>query len=284
MGAYLRRIIHFLVFRRGPIASFAYRISRIITDCYENNVTFPDINGEHYLLSVLQKHDLKVAFDVGANTGEYTKHLNALSPNTKIFSFEVSEPIFLALEKKLKVLKNVHIYNVGFSDFSGTVTVNYFPDSNSLTNIVDVEKVYSNSLGSIMPSIVPIRMTGNVITGDQFCREHNIQNIDFLKIDVEGAEHTVLKGFSDALSKKRIRVLQIEYSIGNIFSQFLLKNIYEFFNEKGYFVGKLHKRNVDFSSYTPTMENFRVSNFVAVINSEKEILSDLGYVENRIAQ
>ena len=47
-------------------------------------------------------------------------------------------------------------------------------------------------------------------TLDDFCDENNVEFIDFLKIDVQGAEFKVLKGAKKALSEKRIGVIQLE--------------------------------------------------------------------------
>jgi hypothetical protein len=42
-------------------------------------------------------------------------------------------------------------------------------------------------------------------TLDSYCSEHGIQQIDFIKIDVEGAEKFVLEGAKDMLQSHRIK-------------------------------------------------------------------------------
>lgn len=44
--------------------------------------------------------------------------------------------------------------------------------------------------------------------GDAYCQQHGIDRIDLPKIDVEGAEHLVMDGFGDMLSK--VGVIQWE--------------------------------------------------------------------------
>jgi glycosyltransferase involved in cell wall biosynthesis/precorrin-6B methylase 2 len=50
------------------------------------------------------------------------------------------------------------------------------------------------------------------ITLDLFCQEQNIKKIDYLKIDVEGAESEVLKGAKNLLKQKEIQFIQFEIS------------------------------------------------------------------------
>ena len=44
---------------------------------------------------------------------------------------------------------------------------------------------------------------------EDYIKQHNVEQIDFLKIDVEGFEFDVLRGFGDALSK--VKFIQFEY-------------------------------------------------------------------------
>tara|TARA_B100001057_G_scaffold417676_1_gene436541 strand:+ start:372 stop:749 length:378 start_codon:yes stop_codon:yes gene_type:complete len=54
-------------------------------------------------------------------------------------------------------------------------------------------------------------------TLDDFCDENSVEFIDFLKIDVQGAEFRVLKGAHRALSEKRIGVVQLEVILGDTY-------------------------------------------------------------------
>jgi hypothetical protein len=47
-------------------------------------------------------------------------------------------------------------------------------------------------------------------TGDQFCEQHGISNINFLKIDTEGFDLKVCAGFVRMLAKQDIDLLQVE--------------------------------------------------------------------------
>ena len=47
--------------------------------------------------------------------------------------------------------------------------------------------------------------------------EEKITNIDFMKIDVQGAEYLVLDGAKEALLKKKIKVIQLEVIFGDTY-------------------------------------------------------------------
>ncbi len=60
--------------------------------------------------------------------------------------------------------------------------------------------------------------------GDEFLAREGIGRVDFLKLDVEGAEHLVLQGLNEYLQKGRIRLVQFEYGLVNILTHFLLRD------------------------------------------------------------
>src|SRR5258708_1156157 len=63
-------------------------------------------------------------------------------------------------------------------------------------------------------------------TIDNFCKINNISNIDFLKIDVEGHELSVLKGAQYMLTNKHIKIIQFEFNSHNVYSRVFLRDFY----------------------------------------------------------
>ena len=82
----------------------------------------------------------------------------------------------------------------------------------------------SEGEGSLINSLVPNArfparfgyesqvITVQSTTLDHFCASHGIDRLDFLKIDVEGAELSVLKGSADMLRRRKIMAVYFEFN------------------------------------------------------------------------
>ena len=88
------------------------------------------------------------------------------------------------------------------------------------------------------------------ITGLDYCNINNINKIDFLKIDVEGMETRVLRGFGDIL--KNVKYIQFEYGIGLRDAGSNLKEIWDMLSNLGF--TKFYKQTINglYELKTPT--------------------------------
>lgn len=130
-----------------------------------------------------------VVVDIGAGVGEETIIFSSLVGNTgKVFAVEAHPKTFKALTylKEANNLENVVLSNIALSDRTGTVTIE--DTDNSLANsILDVASERSFT--------VPAE------TFDDFVERNTIQSVDFLKMNVEGAEQLIIKGMIRSLDK-----------------------------------------------------------------------------------
>jgi len=99
--------------------------------------------------------------------------------------------------------------------------------------------------------------------GDEFLAREGIREADFLKLDVEGAEHLALQGLEEVLRGRRVRFVQFEYGRVNILTRFLLKDFHELFGGYGYVVGKIFPDHVDIRGYELGDEDFLGPNYLA---------------------
>jgi hypothetical protein len=95
--------------------------------------------------------------------------------------------------------------------------------------------------------------------------------VDFLKIDVEGAEFRVIKGFSERLDVQKIHCMQFEYGAFSTQTRFLLGDYYSLLSPS-YWMGKIFPTYVDFRDYDYTMEDFRFSNYCCVSKLRPDLL------------
>ncbi|QSV54662.1 MAG: FkbM family methyltransferase [Dolichospermum sp. UKL201] len=168
---------------------------------------------EQRLVTRLVKPGMLV-FDIGANIGDYSILLSkVVGSSGKVYSFEPASTTFNRLQERLIALKinNVYGFKKAFYSDDTQIEFNEFPDDFSVWNSIGKPQMLDPQ-GS--GQYVPIINTEIVeaIKLDSFCLENSIDHIDYLKIDVEGAESDVLEGARELLKNKSIRYIQFEIS------------------------------------------------------------------------
>lgn len=226
-------------------------------------------NGERWVLHQLEaSKQMSVVFDVGAHVGGWGRVARARLPQAEIHCFELVPATKERLAANLSGYRNVHVHDVGLSDHGGSTVVNCATGYTDLSTLVDgaIESFFG---------IETQQLTARVTTGDRFCAEHDIKQIDFLKIDVEGAEYDVLTGFHQMLSSGAIKVVQFEYGYVNILTKRLLRDFHQLLEGAGMTVGKIYPNHVEFRPYRVQHEDFLGPNFLAVRRSEEQLIAAL---------
>ena len=224
-------------------------------------------NGERWLVQTLVGQNLlKNVFDVGANHGDWAALVLQANPQATIHCFEICPPTFQKLSTHLSAHKgNVVLNPFGLSDSAGDIKIKYCPDGDGGTTMFD-------TVLNLRTETISARVT----RGKDYCVEHGIKTIDCLKLDVEGAEHLVLRGFDNLLTPAKVPVVQFEYGLVNILTKFLLRDFYAFFESRGYRVGKLFPTSVRFREYRFHDEDFLGPNYVAAGPRLAELLEKKG--------
>lgn len=209
-------------------------------------------NGEAFVLQTIAAFRPRLLLDVGANVGEWSLAANAHCPDAEVHAFEIAPPTFESLVANTRHLPRVSCRNVGLSEAAGTVRLRHYAACPALTTSADY------------PHPLPfVELDGQVISGDAYAAAQGLERIDLLKIDVEGMEQQVLKGFEGMLRRKAIDLIQFEYGRVNIMNGFLLRDFHAFFGERGYVVGKIFPNHVDFRAYDLADEDFMGPNYLA---------------------
>lgn len=246
------------------------RSCRRFLDQYNNYTWDMNKNGEFELLKRISNLEFKIFFDVGANVGEWTQAVIRQNPTAKIYCFEISEEIFNIL-KNNQTASNVKIHNLGLSNSTEEIEYKDYGKNLGINSIIKEVDIFDKSH---KPKI----LTAKVTRGDAFCEENSINEIDFLKIDVEGAEHLVLDGFSKFLVDKKIRLIQFEYGYPNGDSKFLMKDFFNLFHNYGYRIGKLRQGGVQFIDWDYKYNDFRSGpNYVATKIDDEQLSSAIAF-------
>lgn len=172
------------------------------------------ISSRDYVPTLFARDATLTIFDVGAHKGESALKFREMFKNADIYSFEPFPDAFKELsELKLDRFKP---FGFGFSDRTAveTFSVNRGSPTNSLLELSPGAK---DAWGGINGLEALDRIDCEFRTVDGFCKESKIRSIDFMKVDVQGAEYKVLKGAHRTLLDKKINFIQMEVIIANTY-------------------------------------------------------------------
>ncbi|HNV63398.1 MAG TPA: FkbM family methyltransferase [Candidatus Cloacimonas acidaminovorans] len=252
--------------RNTPVLKNIYRLAGKIDHAYNNPAYNNETNGEFNLLKKLSisGEQSRIIFDVGANHLKWSERASELFPNSEIHAFELSqETIDKAPDYILKQHPNIKVNNFGLFNKNQKIEYFYYPTFDEVNTLIG--EFHKGG----------VKKQANVIIGDDYCKKNKINQIDFLKLDVEGSEDKVLDGFKEMIEHKKVKMIQFEYGQGNIMTHFLLFDFYNLLESKGYVVGKLYPEGVYFRKYTYNDEDFVGPNFIAVLKEETKLIEAL---------
>jgi FkbM family methyltransferase len=216
-------------------------------------------NGEYRVLAMLLP-DCKVAFDVGANRGDWAETALVLNPALEIHAFEPGAATFAALTARgLPPAVRCHALGLG-AVAEQRELFPLGPDTRlaSLyrrTGLEDDYKIETPAHGE----------TVTITTLDAYCAEAGVAAIDFLKIDTEGHDLQVLRGAAGLIGRAAVRYIQFEYGASNVESRDMLKDFFAFFAGTRYNLHKVHAEGFShYPRYNVRLENFQYQNWLAV--------------------
>ena len=162
----------------------------LINGVYENDIV-------HFLQKQIK--DGNTYFDIGANIGSIGLPVVKIKPRVHYFGFEASPKVFEYLEKNFK---DNHIL--------------HFELYNKLVHKDDEQsmKFYQSDLfgkSSLAPTYTSDYVMVASISLDSFCRQKNIDHIDWMKVDVQGFEIYVFEGMKELLTNKRVKNILFEF-------------------------------------------------------------------------
>jgi FkbM family methyltransferase len=132
--------------------------------------------------------------DIGAGDGlDSFVFSRAVGPSGRVLAVEAHPATFVLLEQtcRLNGLSNVIPVQCAVMDRPGTVTM---AEEGSHR---DFYTVLGGTNGAARTEEVPAR------TLDVLCREHDVERIDFLKMNIEGAERLAVQGAEEILGRTR---------------------------------------------------------------------------------
>ena len=140
--------------------------------------------------------------DVGANVGQHSIFLSRYA--RRVYSFEPYHKVRRKLEEKIarNDIKNITVYPFGLGETNERIP--FFEPGMSNLGTGSFVSGRHNQGGSTTELEIAI--------GDEIILKENPERVDLIKIDVEGYEKAVIKGFSNTIQKYK-PVVVFEYSL-----------------------------------------------------------------------
>ncbi|MGA2299013.1 MAG: FkbM family methyltransferase [FCB group bacterium] len=203
-----------------------------------------------------------IIFDVGANIGDYTQSVvDVFSENQiKVYAFEPSKQTYDKLSLRFKDNNSVIINNTGLSDISKEIEL--FSDS----ELSGLASVYNRNLKHFGKEFQNVELV-SLKNIKEFCNENNIYKIDFLKLDVEGHEFSILKGAEEMFNNNQIKFIQFEFGGCNIDSRTYFQDFFYLLSDKFRIYRILKNGLYPIENYREINEIFITTNFFCELKS-----------------
>lgn len=166
-----------------------------------NSLFIPYIYKEIYIenlyIDILNTRKDLTIIDAGANIGIVTQYMRDFAK--KVYAVEPSSEHFEALKanKEHNKWDNVEIINAAFADKDGEMTLNYLPGNRTSHSLINNYKQGGQ--------------TCKTVAFDTFFAQNNIEEVDFMKFDVEGAEDMILRSEGFLKVAPKIKAIEVEF-------------------------------------------------------------------------
>jgi len=186
---------------------------------YVNNVTKEEYKSAPYsayftfdfikfISDYIDFDSINTIFDIGSRDCMQSIELKKFIPHSKIWAFEGNPYMIPECERVSKMSDNITVVPKVCSDYNGEITFNVVMQGN--VGASSILKVTGNGRSSDWHQT---EITTECIRLDDFMNEFNIDNVDMLWVDVQGAEKNVFDGMGEKL--KNVKVINTEVGINS---------------------------------------------------------------------
>jgi FkbM family methyltransferase len=201
-----------------------------------------------------------IAFDIGANIGNWSNAFVKFSPNAISYAFEPSAETFRQLSINTQENKSIFPINAGMGEKIGTAKL--FTDAEG-SGLASLSSRRLNHFNIFMNKSEVVNLT----TVDDFIREREVLP-SIVKLDVEGHELDVLLGSAGFISK--IPVFQFEFGGCNLDTKTTFQDFWYFFTDRSFLIYRLGPRGVVLvKSYYEIYEIYKTTNYFAINQNYK---------------
>lgn len=160
--------------------------------------------------------------EIGCNDGSHTLWLADMFPNSRIYCFEPDPRAIERFREKIGHHPRIELFEIAMSDRDGEIEFfqsagflapagqGELPDKSQNWDLSGSIRRPKNHLNNFPTISFNEGLRVRTTTLDKWCQCHGIGDIDFIWMDVQGAELDVFRGGKKTLSKTRL--IYTEYS------------------------------------------------------------------------
>jgi len=252
------RRLAFISVQKLPLKArrYLYRASKFLLESSDGRSYDPDLNGEYRFLRYLAGlNSAPVFLDVGCNEGDWTAAAINSSLRCQVFGFDINDKVREVYSARFRGNERVELISAGLGSSIGIFEAAIAP----------IEESGGSFVGSHIGGPTNYEKTlVRLETGDHFISDRDLASVQLLKVDVEGFELEVLKGFSSSLRNRKIVAVQFEYNYAVAMRQkCTLVDFQNFFQALGFEIGQLRQSGVDFKFSEQWLDFESGPNYVA---------------------
>ncbi len=248
----MRKILKALIPKKARLIFWRYLVSK-------------DFEKEQFILDILFKYNknlqLKAFIDIGANVGSWTDY--AINKFENIYLFECNHDLSNYLNRKYKSKNKVKIFKEALSDRKG-VSEFFIPIQNG-----NIQEARASTIKPQNESFIQQEISLNVLD------DYKIENVECIKIDVEGAELAVLMGGIKTIKKHfPLMVIEIEERHNKNTST----QVYNFLSKLGYLCFAIIENKIliiENAKFELIQKKRSANNFIFVHQNNSEISKHL---------
>jgi FkbM family methyltransferase len=195
-----------------------------------------------------------VVIDGGSNKGGFSDViLEEYSGKCQLHLFEPNKMLLDFTKIKFEYEKGITYNELGISDKSGANEFFYFENYNN-----EISSFFQDDKGG-WEGLPMKKGVVKTISIDEYCNQNKITNIDFLKLDIEGAEVLAISGCAKMLKEGAIKIIQIEYGGHYVRSNRKFQEVIDMVSVFGY---KIYKYEIgNFWEVKDFKEDFSPENY-----------------------
>ena len=205
----------------------------------ENSKLYLDYTDLDSNIKQLQSIQKPIIFDCGAKYGSSVERFKKLYPNSEIHCFEPVKTSIQKIQENFKNNNSIILNNCGVGDTNEKKVFNEYEGRVGISSFREIKKDTAWAVDRLNEEKEPKKYEVNIITLDKYCSENNINEINIMKIDVQGYETNVLEGAKNLLKLSKIDLIEMELHHDNLYNfessyydleKYLIPNKYRLFS------------------------------------------------------